>query len=240
MEIARWNTKTLSVLYSKLTVDILWAEAKEKWFFFIMEWFLIFQILAKLSQWIAKPDLWHLNSKIFGLTFLTTNIGYLFSRLEVTGEWDGELSGEGWVCSRPAFEGTYPVPSYTERRTLPPSLPRPLATPPPTPPFLSLSQLLYSRWVGGRHRHGWDARGECGENHSRAFLSSLGDERTQWTLTISHRKIPASVSLKARHSATLNRGRIKTQILSKLADFSEASAWIEKLNCCHILQLGSF
>lgn len=45
--------------------------------------------------------------------------------------------------------------------------------------FLSHSQLLYSRMGWGRHRHGWESRGEYGENHSRAFLSSLGDERTQ-------------------------------------------------------------
>lgn len=34
-----------------------------------MEWFIIFQSLAKLSQWIVKTDFWCSHSKILGLTF---------------------------------------------------------------------------------------------------------------------------------------------------------------------------
>ena len=82
----------------------------------------------------------------------------------------------------------------------------------PPPPTVSLVLLAPIQQAGqGRHCHGWEARGKDGENHSRAFLLSLGDERTQRTLTISHRKIPSSVSLRARHSVTLNRVRMKMQ-----------------------------
>lgn len=105
----------------------------------------------------------------------------------------------------------------------------------PPPPSLFL-QLLPQQTGWGRHRHGWKARGEFGENHSRAFLSGLGDERTQWTSTVSHRKIPASVSLQARHWATLNGAGLKFRI----SDLSMASAWIERLGHGHSCRSESF
>lgn len=172
-----------------------------------MEWFIIFQSLAKRSQWIVKPDLWCSNSEIFGLTFLK----YRLSPFKAGGDEKGRGGGVGlgvWL-SRPALGGG-PAPRAPLSAFLAFSfclLPSTALLSPPLPRFLSHSQQMGR----GRHRHGWEAREEDGENHSRAFLSSLSDERTQWTWTISHRKIPASVSLKASHSAPLNRARIKTQ-----------------------------
>lgn len=140
----------------------------------------------------------------------SSNIGYLLSKLEVMGrEGAGNRQRRGLsLLLGSAFRGAYPVPTLYSEHPL--SL-LGLLSPPPTPTvsLLLLAPIHQAGW--GRHCHGWEARGEDGENHSRAFLSSLGDERTQRTLTVSHRKIPSSVSLRARHSVTLNQVRMKIQ-----------------------------
>ena len=177
-----------------------------------MEWFIIFQSLAKLSQWIVKPDLWRSNSKIFGLTFPQI----LDISFQSWKWWEGRglgiVRGEAWVCEYgfpDLLLGGLPCSHAVLRAPPVSSWPSPRLPPPPT---VSLVLLAPIQQAGqGRHCHGWEARGKDGENHSRAFLLSLGDERTQRTLTISHRKIPSSVSLRARHSVTLNRVRMKMQ-----------------------------
>lgn len=177
-----------------------------------MEWFIIFQSLAKLSQWIVKPDLWCSNSKIFGLTFpQILDISFQSGKWWGGRGW-GVVRVEAWVCEYGfpdlLLGGLTLFPRCTQgTRSL--TWPSPCLPPPPTVPLLLLAPIQQAGW--GRHCHGWEARGKDGENHSRAFLSSLGDERTQRTLTISHRKIPSSVSLRARHSVTLNQVRIKIQ-----------------------------
>lgn len=124
-----------------------------------MEWFLIFQSMAKLSQQIVKPDLflWRSNS--------VTDIGYLFTKLEV------DRKGLGWgeACvwerglSRPTL---FSLSSFC----LLPSLLSLFS-------FFLLSpshlQLLPQQTGWGRHRHGWGAGGQHGENHSRPFSQTL-------------------------------------------------------------------
>lgn len=59
----------ISSLFSNWQLIFSGLKLKKNGYFFIMEWFIIFQTLAKLSQWIVKPELWLSDSKIFGLTF---------------------------------------------------------------------------------------------------------------------------------------------------------------------------
>ena len=128
-----------------------------------MEWFIIFQSLAKLSQWIVKPDLWCSNSKIFGLTFpQILDISFQSGKW-----WEGRGLGNSqsrglslWVwLSGSAFRGTYPVPTLYSGHPLSHLA---FSLPPPTPhcfpPTLSsysagrLGQTL--SWLGGK-RKGW-------------------------------------------------------------------------------------
>lgn len=128
-----------------------------------MEWFIIFQSLAKLSQWIVKPDLWCSNSKIFGLTFpQILDISFQSWKWWEGRGW-GIVRGEAWVCKYGfpdlLLGGLTLFPRCTQST---PSLFLAFSLPPPTPHSLPLTLSSYSAgrlgqtlsWLGGK-RKGW-------------------------------------------------------------------------------------
>lgn len=121
-----------------------------------------FQSLAKLSQWIVKPDLWCSNSKIFGLTFpQILDISFQSWKWWEGRGW-GIVRGEAWVCKYgfpDLLLGGLPC-SHAVLRAPPlsswpsPCLPHPHSLP------LTLSSYSAGRlgqtlsWLGGK-RKGW-------------------------------------------------------------------------------------
>lgn len=136
-----------------------------------MEWFIIFQSLAKLNRWRVKPDLWYSHSKIFGLTFpQILDISFQSWKWPEGRRW-GIVRGEVWVCEYGCLHlllgGVTLFPHCTQSTPLAllGLLPLPLALAcfllpippfPPTPGSYSADRLGQTpSWLGSMRRGWW-------------------------------------------------------------------------------------